>query len=359
MTPHPGTIADVGDLVSEYPRKDPKHVVTALGETQPIAFGGRVIQYGQPIVTGARPSRTLLILAAALTCSAWPAALVLWLRLGEKAFAVSVFLLGLSLGPCLGIYAFAPRKRKQVARRAVLIAGGLSILAFPLLGGANLDLEGFFMLLLLGTGGAAVGHTIVTVIGGPMIFGRVLCGWGCWRSMILELLPVGRGAGRRGGPWKLFPYVGLAASVTAAALSVFGFGHHPGGAPGKMHAASFMASASAIGIYYACSIGLAFALDDKRAFCKYLCPSSAILRLTSRWAILKMTANRALCNGCGACSRICPMDIDVARFAVQGGRIESGDCILCQNCAHTCPTEALRLAGCIGPFGGTPRAVAD
>ena len=56
----------------------------------------------------------------------------------------------------------------------------------------NLDLEGFFMLLLLGTGGAAVGHTMIMVIAGPMLFGRVLCGWGCWRSMILELLPAGR-----------------------------------------------------------------------------------------------------------------------------------------------------------------------
>jgi Polyferredoxin len=267
-----------------------------------------------------------------------------------------IFLPGASpWDPCLAVYAFARRKRKQAVRKLVLLTGGLSILAFSVPGVVNLDLEGFFMLLLLGSGGVAVGHTLITVIAGPMLFGRVLCGWGCWRSMVLELLPIGHSPGRRSGLWTILPYAGLAASIAAAALSVFALGQHPGGAPGKMHSASLTAIAVMIGVYYAASIGLAFALKDKRAFCKYLCPSSAILRLTSRFALLRMTPQKALCDGCGACSRVCPMDIDVARFAAEGRRIASGECILCQRCAHACPTDALRLAGA-SSSSGTPRS---
>lgn len=272
----------------------------------------------------------------------------------ERAFATSLFLLGLSLGPCLAVYAAAPNARKQAARGLVLFTGGLSIMAFSLLRAANLDLEGFFMLLFLGTAGAAIGHTLVTVIVGPLFFGRFLCGWGCWRAMILEQLPIGRTPGRRKGGWNLLPFLGLALSIGAAAASVFVLGHHPGGAAGAMHAGSLRAIATGFGIYYVASIGLAFALRDQRAFCKYLCPSSVILGLTSRLSILKMTADGGRCNSCGACSQVCPMDIDVARFAVLGQRVRSGQCILCQRCAHACPTEALRLAGGFDAAGATP-----
>ena len=301
-----------------------------------------------------RPNRTLLVVSSAVVCSVWPAAAVLWVRFGEKAFAASMFLLGLSLGPCLAAYALSPTRRKQLIRRLILLTGGLSILAFPLLGAVNLDLEGFFMLLLLGTGGAAIGHTMITVIVGPMLFGRVLCGWGCWRSMIFELLPMRRSPGRREGQWTFLPFLGLAASVAGAAVSVFVLGHEPGGTPGRMHAGSVQAAAVTIAVYYAASIGLAFALRDKRAFCKYLCPSSVILGLTAKLSILKMAADRSLCNDCGACSRVCPMDIDVAQFAVQGRRVLSGQCILCQNCAHVCPTGALSLSASLDLAGRTP-----
>lgn len=134
-----------------------------------------------------KPSRALLIVASVFTCSALPGAAVLWFSLGERAFATSLFLMGISMGPCLAVYAVVSVARKQLARRVILLTGGLSIVAFSVLGAANLDLEGFFMLLFAGTMGAAIGHTLITTIVGPMLFGRLLCGWGCCRAMVLEL----------------------------------------------------------------------------------------------------------------------------------------------------------------------------
>jgi polyferredoxin len=290
-----------------------------------------------------KPNVALLAFAGLITCVSWPLAAMLCFRLGERALGISLFGLGLSLGPCLAAYTIVPRARKQKARRVVLFLGGLSIMAFSLLGGVNLDMEGFFMLAFAGTMGAAIGHNLVTVIVGPALFGRLLCGWGCWRSMVLELLPIARSAGRRRGRWTFMAFVGLAATVGVGALFVFALTRRAGAHSAALHATSAGSLIIGFAIYYVASIGLAFALKDQRAFCKYLCPNSAILRVTSRFSLLKMSANGELCNACGACSQVCPMDIDVAQFAALGRRVASGDCILCQLCAHACPTGALSL----------------
>ncbi|HXJ90385.1 MAG TPA: 4Fe-4S dicluster domain-containing protein [Candidatus Binatia bacterium] len=291
-----------------------------------------------------KPNSALLIFSVLVAITIFPLADVIWVRVGEKAFAISLFLLAISLGPCLTYYAVAAKPRKQVARKLVLFTGGLSIISFAVLGKANVDLEGFFMLLFLGTTGAAIGHTLITVVIGPLFFGRFLCGWGCWRAMILELLPLTHSPGRRSGAWKVVPFFGLGLSVSASAASVFLFADRPGGMPGAMHSGGLRGILIGVAAYYAASISMAFALRDQRAFCKYLCPSGLILGMTSRPSILKMTPTAQLCNRCGACTKVCPMDIDVAHFAALGNRVRSGQCILCQRCANVCPTGALRLA---------------
>ncbi len=298
----------------------------------------------------------LLAATFAFTAVSWSLAAQLWSTRGEKAFAVSVFAGGLSLGPCLAGYLCAPKAHKQTLRRIVLFTGGLSMLAPLLLAATSLELEGFFMLLFAGTMGAAVGHTLITVIVGPLVFGRLLCGWGCWRAMILELLPIRRRHGARERPLPFLPYAGLAVSIGAAAFCYFQLGHRPGGTSAAVHGTSLVAAAVSCGVYYLAAIGLAFLLKDPRAFCKYLCPSGAILRWTSRPALVRMRPSPQLCDGCGACSRACPMDIRVAQFAAAGRPVSSGDCILCQRCAQACPTGALRPAL---PFGRSVRERAE
>lgn len=315
-------------------------------------MGERVVRSKTLRANRAGPNRALLALATAAACSAFPLSAVLWVHFGEKPFSASAFLAGLSLGPCLAAYGLVATRHKQFVRKMVLLSGGLSILSLPLLGRVNVDLEAFFMLLLLGSGGAAIGHTMVTVIAGPIIFGRVLCGWGCWRAMALEWLPIRGSPGRRGGYWGMLPYCSLLGSVAIAGFCVFVRRESPGGTPGMMHTAGLGTSATIVALYYAASIALGFAMKDARAFCKYACPSAAILKVTSRLAVFKMTANRALCDACGACSRVCPMDIDVARCVIEERHVGSGECILCQRCAQACPASALRLAARFGSRGG-------
>ncbi len=297
------------------------------------------------MATAARPahSRPLLVLTGATTLVAWPLALVAWRATRQPGLALSLFGLGLSLGPCLAAFALARPSRKQAWRRTVMATGGAAILTFSLLDAVSVDLEGFFALLLLGTMGAAIGHTMVTTIAGPLLFGRVLCGWGCWRAMVLEQLPIAAGSGvRKTGWWAKMPLAGLALSATGGALMV-ALHVDPAGTPGRLRGESVVHVAAAVGVYYALSVALAFALGDQRAFCKYLCPSGQILRWTSRRSLLAIRSRAALCTDCGACTRTCPMDVDVAAAARAGGRIGGGDCILCQRCVTACASGALRM----------------
>jgi ferredoxin-type protein NapH len=298
-------------------------------------------------VSGERPpprrvSRALLVVSAIGFLVLWPLAAVVLLRRNASGFAIVLFGSGLSLGPFLAGYAFARDDRKQWWRWLVLAAGGLGILMFSLVDAVNLDLDGFFELLILGTVGPAIGHTMVTTIVGPVIFGRTLCGWGCWRAMVLERLPVGKGSGRRKGVWVWTPLVGVAVSLAAAVLFALVLDFQPGGARGHMRGNSIWTVAAGVAVYYAAAIVLALALHDQRAFCKYLCPTGCILRWTSRPALLHVSARAEACNGCEACAEVCPMDIPVAARVRMGTRIGKGDCILCQRCVVSCPTGALR-----------------
>jgi NAD-dependent dihydropyrimidine dehydrogenase PreA subunit len=283
--------------------------------------------------TPRRVSRALLVYSAIALLVFWPLAVVVLFRGDALGLAIALFCSGIQ-GLFLVGYAFARTARKQWWRWLVLAAGGLGILMFSLVDAVNLDLDGFFELLILGTAGAAIGHTLVTTIIGPLIFGRVLCGWGCWRAMVLERLPVGKGSGLRKGVWVWMPLVGVAVSFAAAALFAL--------APGHMRANSAWSVAAGVAVYYAAGIALALALHDQRAFCKYLCPTGFILRWTSRPALLHVWARAEACTGCEVCTKVCPMDIPVAARVRMGTSISKGDCILCQRCVESCPTGALK-----------------
>jgi ferredoxin-type protein NapH len=285
--------------------------------------------------TPRRVSRALLVYSTIAVLVFWPlAAIVLFLG-STLGLAIALFCSGLQ-GSLLAGYVFTSTDRKQWWRWLVLATGGLGILMFSLVDTVNLDLDGFFELLILGTVGPAIGHMMVTTIVGPLIFGRVLCGWGCWRAMVLERLPVGKGSGRRKGIWVWTPLVGVAVSFAAAVLFAL--------APRHMRGNSIWPVAAGIAVYYAAAISLALALQDQRAFCKYLCPTGFILRWTSRPALLHLSARAELCTECEACTEVCPMDIPVAARVKMGTRISKGDCILCQRCVESCPTGALKTS---------------
>ena len=129
-------------------------------------------------------------------------------------------------------------------------------------------------------------------------------------------------------------------SLALVLLLVFVVGFRSG-ATGQAAVTWFIAGNLA---YYALGIGLAYALHDNRAFCKYVCPVTVPLKLMSRFSLLKIKGNASRCIDCDACEKLCPMDIRVSDYTAAGTRVLSTECTLCQTCITACAQDALKLS---------------
>ena len=96
-------------------------------------------------------------------------------------------------------------------------------------------------------------------------------------------------------------------------------------------------------IYFLIGIILAAALKDNRAFCKYLCPITVFMKIGGKLSIMKIGGDPDKCIQCKACSRSCPMDLNVHQYTNKGMRVTSSECILCMNCINACPNNTLKI----------------
>ncbi len=255
-------------------------------------------------------------------------AVALWLTKNNIFYLFNFSYIGLSLS--LGVLLFMRRYRH--ARRVVQLLVGLYMLLYlGLICRENMQIEGFWYYLFTGVFEAATIHYAVANIFGPLIFGRGWCGYACWTAMVLDFLPYKTPAGPR-KPIGWLRYVTFAASlVFVAAL----FLAHVG----NIERIMFWAFVGGNALYYAVGIALAIACKDNRAFCKYLCPVTVLLKPMSYFSLLRITCNKEKCVACGKCKRVCPMDVDVTDNSRR--RQNGTECILCMECVKSCPKNAL------------------
>jgi len=135
-------------------------------------------------------------------------------------------------------------------------------------------------------------------------------------------------------------YAHLAFSLALVLVLFFGLGYQDG----VVGPSALIWFAAGNGFYYLAGILLAYRLKDNRAFCKYLCPLSVPLKLTSRFSLLKVKAEKELCTDCRSCTLACPMDIDIPVYTAQGRRVGATECSLCLTCTTVCPQEAIKLS---------------
>ena len=249
--------------------------------------------------------------------------------------------IGTSLGIGLGLYGTLPKKQKPVGRRLTLFLVGLFLVGFAIfMGHENVQIEGAIFGLLTGVIQMGVIHYMIAKIVGPLLFGRMWCGWACWTVMVLDLLPFTRPSGRlpRQYGWIRYLHFGLSLGVVLFLVYVVGFRD---GATGSIAVTWFIVGNL---LYYAVGIILAYTLKDNRAFCKYVCPVSVPLKITSRFSVIKIGQGSGQCNDCDACEKLCPMDIRISDYVLNNQRVLSTECSLCQTCITVCPQDALKLS---------------
>jgi polyferredoxin len=276
---------------------------------------------------------------AALMLIFWAVAITLWRRTGTIFYLFDIGYIGTSLGLGMGLYALLSRRKKPIGRRLAQFLVGVYMVGFlGLFVYQNMQLEGLFFFLCTGIFSGAIIHYSIAKLFGPLIFGRGFCGWACWTAAVLDLLPFDRSKGWVPGPWKWMRYVHFALSLGLVATLVFLLGYRPWGmAPVRWLLAGNL-------LYYASGISLAYLLRDNRAFCKYLCPVPVLMKLGSRFALLKVSGASEHCNQCMACVKVCPMDIRIPDYIAAGQRVLSTECILCNTCVSACPTNTLAVS---------------
>lgn len=284
-----------------------------------------------------------LIVPGIIMLAFWILAIVGWQFSGYIQPLILFGYIGTSLGIGLGLYATLPKKKKQAGRKLTLfLIGGLLFVFMGLLQKENMQIEWVFFSLLAGISGGALTHYLIAKVFGPLLFGRLWCGWACWTLMILDLLPHPRSKGRIPGKWGGLRYAHFAFSLGLVLVLWFGFDYQKHISFGSVTGMYWMIAGNAL--YYLVSIPMAFILKDNRAFCKYVCPITVFLKATSRFSFLKIAGDMEKCNECGACVKMCPMDIQILDYIKSEKRVLSTECTVCQTCITVCPKDALKLS---------------
>ncbi len=283
----------------------------------------------------------MLIVPVLIMLALWAGALIFWHNGGDLLAALMLAYIGLFAGAGIGVYIALPALKRPSWRRVIMFLMGTLLLLLALLTDhGNMQLEGLFFGVLTGFANYIVLHYALAKIVGPLVFGRIWCGWACWFGMIFDLLPYTNSRYRVPGRWGLLRYLHFASSLLLVLLLWFGFSYQEG-AFGPTGLLWFIAG---LALYYLLGIGLALAMKDNRAFCKYLCPLAVLLKTGSRFALVKIAGEASRCDRCNACQELCPMNIRVQDYILNGERVLSTECTLCQTCINVCPHDVLRLS---------------
>lgn len=179
------------------------------------------------------------------------------------------------------------------------------------------------------------------ILASALLFGRAFCGYACPGGMLSELLT--KVAIMKGKFKNVLPkYVGIMRYVIAAgALYYLFYLNNPRWAvpirTGGFFESTALTFEHAFPLWWVRTLvvlgALALGLIIPHFWCKYMCPTGALLEPFRKFSIFRyrMTDD---CTDCGVCDKECDM----------GVRPEESGCSNCGACAGKCPVDAIELS---------------
>jgi ferredoxin-type protein NapH len=266
-------------------------------------------------------------------------ALGLYFGIGWWGFLIIFPWIGISIS--LGVYLrrILPQQKRNLGRKvSILLIMPILLLFVPIFNNENFQLEGVVLIILVGFFSKGFIHYAIAKFFGPLIWGRGFCGWACWTAAILDWLPI-RKEGAISPKLKNLRYLALLISVILPVILVFAVNYDV--RAHYIHKAELAWMIYGNMIYYCLAIPMAFFFKDRRAFCKIACPVSLVMKLPTKFALIRKRPSGVKCIECGVCSEVCLMDIDVMSYISQGQKVKSTECILCDECKINCPVGAI------------------
>jgi ferredoxin-type protein NapH len=195
--------------------------------------------------------------------------------------------------------------------------------------------------------GSFVIYTILVLT--SLFFGRAFCGWICPGAGLNELCALATTKRAPSNNFRKMKYIVstiLFSIVALLALNAGGF-HTLDLFFGTQSSTLTQELIMFFGVI-ALIVPAAFIIGT-RSNCKYICWLAPLmiagnaLRNRVGWPGLHLEAKADLCEQCGMCNSVCPMNLDVMSGVLEEN-LYNTECILCGSCIDSCANSAIRYA---------------